>query len=256
MEGEMIKIQRKQIVIGLFMILSMLFIANDIVHVVRELTGHDNLLGASRLFNFYEEANIPTWYSGCLLGISAALLSALFFLNRTRSERYHWLALACLFAFLSMDEVGQVHEFIGSLISRTKAQDLLPTQTSSAWVFWGGGLTTAVIAVFWKFWWRLAKDIRWLFFFAALTYVGGALGFEIIEIIYTPKFGVNLGFYLLSTIEETMEMAGVIIFISALLKQICRNTHFYLCITEINVAEEIYDYDLDSVSRVSMSNIR
>lgn len=218
----MIKAHKKQIVIGLCVILGVLFVANCTVHLIRVITGHDHMMGLSPMFDFFMEANVPTWYSSFLLASSAAFLFVLYFVNQTRSERYYWLALAFMFVFLSLDELAQIHEFMGGVISRTKAQGLFPSEHSSSWVLAGGVMVAVVIGIFWKFWWGLTKDIRLLFFIAAFLFVGGSLGFEILQIYYVPLYGSDLGFSILVTIEETMEKSGIIIFIYALLKQIER----------------------------------
>ena len=74
-----------------------------------------------------------------------------------------------------------------------------------------------VVVAFLRFWLRLESRIRALFFASAVLYVGGALGFELIEIYYIPHYGVDLGFYMLSTAEESLEMLGVLLFIYALM---------------------------------------
>ncbi len=90
---------------------------------------------------------------------------------------------------MSVDETAKFHELIGGLLSSTYVQQILPSKDSSSWVFYGGVISFVVVISFFRFWLRQEKNIRFLFAFAAIIYVGGALGFEIIEIYYIPVNG-------------------------------------------------------------------
>ncbi len=65
---------------------------------------------------------------------------------------------------------------------------------------------------------RLPARTRLAFCAAAILYLGGAIGFELVEGRFVELHGArNLTYSVLTTIEESLEMAGVIIFIWALL---------------------------------------
>jgi len=51
---------------------------------------------------------------------------------------------------------------------------------------------------------------------AAVVYVAGAAGMEVVEALLDRLWG-SLSFSLLTIVEETLEMAGLVIFIHALL---------------------------------------
>ncbi|MFP8877143.1 MAG: hypothetical protein VCB99_09590 [Myxococcota bacterium] len=64
----------------------------------------------------------------------------------------------------------------------------------------------------------LPSKIRFLFILAALIYVGGAVGVERATDWYDVHDLLDtLAYNLWTAVEETMEMAGVIVFIYALL---------------------------------------
>jgi hypothetical protein len=69
-----IKIKENKIIIFLLSVFLFAFTMNFIVHYIYFFYGHDSLLGFTRFFNFYEEANFPTWYSSLLLSLSSLLL--------------------------------------------------------------------------------------------------------------------------------------------------------------------------------------
>src|SRR3982751_4790319 len=58
------------------------------------------------------ECNIPSWFSSCLLLVCALLLALIAAAQRQRPKAWfgHWLALALIFGFLSLDETAQLHE--------------------------------------------------------------------------------------------------------------------------------------------------
>lgn len=82
----------------------------------------------------------------------------------------------------------------------------------------------AVIAlVFIKFIIHLDGKTRTMFLVAGVLYVGGAIGFEIIENLYADAYGQDIMYSMLQNLEEGMEMAGIIVFIAALLGYIGGN---------------------------------
>jgi hypothetical protein len=59
---------------------------------------------------------------------------------------------------------------------------------------------------------------------AATLFIGGALGFELVGGRWVELHGKeNLTCSMIATVEESLEMAGVIVFIYALLKYIAEN---------------------------------
>jgi hypothetical protein len=59
---------------------------------------------------------------------------------------------------------------------------------------------------------------------AATLFLGGALGVELVGSRYAEFHGgENLTYNIIATVEESLEMAGVIVFIYALLKYIADN---------------------------------
>jgi hypothetical protein len=69
-----------------------------------------------------------------------------------------------------------------------------------------------------KFFFNLPPRTRIQFFTAAAVFVGGAIGVEILGGYYAKSHGEgNFQFSMFSTVEEGLEMAGVIVLINALL---------------------------------------
>ncbi|MGB7427247.1 MAG: hypothetical protein WA933_05495 [Microcoleaceae cyanobacterium] len=170
----------------------------------------------TRMFNLDREMNLPTWYSTLMLAFSALLLRIIAINKNNQHERYfrHWKFLSILFIFLALDELFQIHEiFIIKDISR-----MLPGIFYSVWVIpYGIGLIIFA-QKYWKFTRDLPKQTRFHFILAAILYIGGALGMEIVGSYWTDLEGQqNLVYALMATLEEVMEMMGIIVWIYGLL---------------------------------------
>ncbi len=57
----------------------------------------------------------------------------------------------------------------------------------------------------------------YLFLIAGATYLGGVLGMELVGSSYIFNYGPSLSYGIVATIEEVLEMLGIIVFIYALL---------------------------------------
>ncbi len=89
------------------------------------------------------------------------------------------------------------------------------------WVLPYAALLLVLAAIFWRFIRDLPTRTRLRFLLAAAVYVSGAAGLEIIGGLYHEVHGSkNVGFVLLESFEDTMEMAGMVIFIHALMSYI------------------------------------
>jgi hypothetical protein len=178
-----------------------------------------------QLFYLDAEQNIPTFFSTYLLLFAALLLAVISVLERNRkaSDVLYWAILSFGFLFMALDEQFAFHERL-----------IWPVQKmfggghygifNVAWVIPGIALVSVLGLFFLRFWWRLPVKTRLTFFIAAIFYLGGCVGFEIIGGHYEALHGQrNLTYVMLATIEESLEMAGAIIFIWGLLKYIADN---------------------------------
>lgn len=161
-----------------------------------------------QLFDVDEENNLPTWFSGFLLGVTAFWVWVAADAKRSASDRWwvHWKLLAMGFFLLSLDEVAGLHESFN-------------TVTDVTWAIPGGILALVVGLMFFPFMWSLPSGTRNAFFLAGCTYVGGAIG---VEIIGAPMDADTMLYNLTTVAEEGMEMAGVILFLAAMLRYMAR----------------------------------
>jgi hypothetical protein len=167
------------------------------------------------------DTNFPTWFSSILLLLSSVLLlvNGLAVRSRRGLGAHYWFVLAAGFLAMSIDEVAAVHERSDRVVNRLMGYSQLPTYQ---WVVIGWLVAIAAGVYFLRFLAMLPAGTRWRFIIAGAVYVGGALGMESFNGYYEKRFGYDWTFENLTLLEETMEMAGVIVLIGALLKHLER----------------------------------
>ena len=143
--------------------------------------------------------------------------------GRNKPYYWAWISLAVIFVYLAIDESIKIHELLTKPL-----RDSLGTSgiLLYAWVIVAVPVVIALGIIFLPFILHLHRKTKRLFLLAAVLYVGGALGFEMIAGSYISQFGIDNPIYLfISTIEETLELTGLIVLIYALLDYIGVNFH-------------------------------
>ncbi|MBE9042510.1 hypothetical protein IQ235_17200 [Oscillatoriales cyanobacterium LEGE 11467] len=88
----------------------------------------------------------------------------------------------------------------------------------NAWVVPGFIVLSIFLLSFYKFFRHLPQSTQYLTALSTVLAVGGAFGVELINGYYKYLHGEdNFGYIALSTLEEMMEMLGIVLFIYALL---------------------------------------
>ncbi len=184
---------------------------------------HPRSLGLPPVFFLEDEYNIPTYYSSFLLGLAAFLLGVIAF-SEEKGEghfRKHWIFLASLFLFFSIDEAICLHERMNMAICNIFGWGKLVGWKKflfSTWIVPGTIFSIILVLSHLRFFLQLPKKTKYSFFLAALISFSGVIGTEFLTIRYMKTYGpFNFNYTMLVTIEETMEMSGVILFIRALL---------------------------------------
>lgn len=172
------------------------------------------------LLNFFyldNENNVPTYFSSLFL-LTASLLLLYISLHKFHSSssfRFNWLALSGLFLLLSMDEFMSVHELMIEPV-----QEAFNTTgfLYYAWVIPGMVFAATVGLFFIRFLIHLKSRFRKRFMVAALMYLGGALGIEMLGGFIGYSQGTeNFAYSMVANSEELLEMLGITFFIYSLL---------------------------------------
>ena len=166
-------------------------------------------------FDFGLENNLPALFSFSLLFLSGLVLTLIAHATRSAGERFagHWLVLGLVFVFLALDESLQIHEAVGdALQGKFDTKGIL----YFAWVAPYAVAVAALGLIYIPFFRDLDSRTRNGFFMAAAVYLTGPVGMELIEGAIAESCGEPCWpFVFLVTIEETMEMLGVALFIRA-----------------------------------------
>jgi len=174
----------------------------------------------AKAFNLDIERNIPTLYSFLALLFSSLLLGVIAHAKNLDSDRYknHWKILSFIFLFLSVDEAGSMHEKLTDpMRSLLNATGVL----YFTWIVPFGFLVAIFLLSYRKFVLHLPVATKKLFVAAWALYMGGAIGVEMLGgyLAYTTGMG-NVSYLIVTTLEESLEMLGIVVFIHGLISYI------------------------------------
>jgi hypothetical protein len=190
--------------------------------ISRLFLGHDNLRGLIPLFNVDAEANVPTWFSAAMLLFAALLLAIIWRAESARDGRFarHWGALAVIFAYLSADEGGHIHEVISTPLP---VGEFMQNFGGITWLALNGlGLVILCVA-YRRFVFALPSDVLRLALASGLVFITGAVGVELATWISRRTDPNSVAVEFMPLFEESLEMLGAAIFIYALLLYIARH---------------------------------
>ena len=177
-----------------------------------------------RLFDPNGEANIIAWYSACTLLLCSFLSGIIALVKKKNHGDYtrHWEILSLIFLYMSVDEAAVIHE-----MAVKPLRDLFDL----GGFFYYGWIIPAGIAVlifglaYLKFLLHLPSRTRSLFLIAGGIFVGGAIGIEsisgLLDHLYSQgRIASDEMVIIIETIEEFMEMLGIVICVYTLLDYI------------------------------------
>lgn len=177
-----------------------------------------------RAFDMDAEASIPTWFNMMLLVGIAVLLGATAIATEKGHARRWWWLLAVAFAYLSLDEGSALHE---SLMYVTR--NALGITGGPLWYAWviPVGLALVIAAPFAvRFVWSLPISTRRLIIVAALLYIGGAIGIEVVsatagaEVEALTRDENDPLVWTLACFEESLELSGLVVMTIAVMQHL------------------------------------
>ena len=148
------------------------------------------------------------------------MLAIIGYIKNSIDSRYssYWKILSLIFLFICLDEACSIHEIFNSPMRKLfNASGFF----YFAWVIPAFIFLVIFFLGFWQFLKALPQKTRNLFIKAGTLYVGGALGIELIGGYYAAISAKNtITYFVLATLEESLEMLGIVVFIYALLSYI------------------------------------
>lgn len=203
--------------------LILLFLLCDLVVALAYLLNlglHQPLHKLNLLLDLDGEANLPTWYSSMQLFLTACFLTIFAYHNFDKSKKVSWMLLLwpLIFVGLSMDEVAQIHEWLGGksdalLPGGTRAHTIF--QSTGIWMFWLGIpfflCMLGLIRSFKKYLGGKTPVVTKLLI-GLLIFAGAAIGVEMLA-NFVPN--ASLGHHVEIFCEELGEMLGETFFLWA-----------------------------------------
>ena len=198
-----------------FSVVAGVLIAVHLVLQTVRFVSHDHRLGGLlSAFSLGSDTSVPAYYSALAILFCAVLAFAIGTYAGDGPDVRSWLGLAVIFVFLSIDDMLAFHEkLIDPVGEAFDTSGLL----LYAWVIPYGLAGLVFAAVYVPFLRRLPASTARRFVVAGAVFVLGALGMEMVGGAYFDRHGAeNLTYVALQTVEEVLEMAGIIVFIHAL----------------------------------------
>ncbi len=215
-----IRVSSAAIIRILITIIVFLAIASFAASCIRAFTGRTSAYGFVPKFDVNTENNIPTYFSSFLLLIAAGLLAIVTMSKRRENAHYakHWFILMLIFLFLSIDETASLHEL---LVKPLRQVLNLSDIWLNAWVIVGIAFVVVFAILYYRFFLHLPLRVKIYLVIAALFLVGGAIGVEFVGGAYVGiTGGWSLEYGIMTIIEESFEMLGILFFIIAILDYI------------------------------------
>lgn len=217
---------RKKNIRTLTLISCVIFGLSILTKISTFVFGHGYLYGILPKFDMDKEANIPTIFAVLLLFIAFLLFYILSLIPEaqpTLKQKHHkkYRFLSFLFLYLAFDEGSSIHEL---LINPLRDRFQLTGIFRFSWVIVGAVLVGLLTLYLYKFIFSRPAYMKKGFILAAILYIGGALGVEMMGGYYSSLYGeLNLTYGLITTIEEIGEFIGMVVLINTLLQGIQYN---------------------------------
>ena len=208
----------------IFLIIASLIVSGTAANIVSNQVAPSKDHKLAKLMNRFDlafEPSVPNWYSSCSLLVCGVLLGVIARAKRREAGFWHWAILAALFVGLSVDEGVRFHEMLHyAIASRVETHGLL----YFPWVIPALIFVALVGLSYLPFLMRLERRTALLFIVAGATYVMGAVGMDMIGGVIVEQHGMeSIQHSFAQSMEELLEMLGVLIFLYALLGYIGRH---------------------------------
>lgn len=204
---------------SLVAVVLLLAVLSVVGQVMRYRATNESVREIALLFKLSAEQTIPAYFSAILLLAAGVLLLTIGGATRQQGRPFacHWAVLGVIFAYLSVDEAVGIHELAMAPMQRVLGSHAVGF-LYYAWVLPAAGLLCILGLVYLRFLLHLPSTVRNRVIGAAVLFVGGAVGVEMVGGYLASTVSTSSVQYALSAlIEETMEMLGAVLFIYALL---------------------------------------
>ncbi len=210
----------KNEITGLFLKTVLILLTFHVMAVIVMLTlENKTVLKYMSIFYFDTERNLPSTYSALAIAFCAYLLWEISSLKTEifNKRSKYWKFISVTFLFLAIDEYTSIHEHAGHIV-KLFSDKVFPFH---GWYIPLLAALGLISIFFMKFYFQLPKTTRLNFLYSGVIFITGAVGFDILSAIVLENYedGLNKSIiiYTCVTIEELLEMIGIIFFMNTLL---------------------------------------
>lgn len=215
----MLKLPPQKVTLLLAMAATGLLIVNCVFLLAKGL-GYEHLWGLVPLFDLDQEKNVPTFFSTLLAVIASGLLLAISLARKQMARPWKlWVSLSALFLLVAIDDFIGIHEQLSQPVRELlDAKGLL----YFAWVIPYAFFVMLLAGIYGRFVFDMPVHIRSGLLLSATIFLAGALGFEMLSgMLFENSNKIRTLLYDASSIiRESLELAGMILFIHTLLRYI------------------------------------
>jgi len=211
-KNQQITVNSTRLAAGLGIIALTLLVASLFAALTSGLANPAEISGFRRFLYVDAENNAPTYFSVVLMVLNALLLASL----AVRAQLSHcamypyWAGMSLGFFCMGFDEAFEIHERFMKPMRKLIGEDDLGVFYFS-WVIPALILVGCLGMLFWRFLATIRKTTRIRLLIAATLYLGGAIGVEMLGGWYVERNNqANVGYLLIVSLEEGLEMAGLI----------------------------------------------
>jgi hypothetical protein len=212
-----------------------LIVVHSLAMTVSLYSGNQDVMEITEYVDLDIEKNIPSLYSAFALFLCSLLFFCISSLEKKQGRRhYYWWGLACIFLFLSFDEAFALHEGFGDLTEKYIEQTGVLEASGLLYFPWilPYGFLTGILGIFYvRFLFRLPRKTAGLLVLSAVIFLTGAGFFDMLggrEAELNGYYSVT--YTILYTIEEFLEMSGIVLLMFTLLDYI-EQQHGQLCLS-------------------------
>ena len=197
-----------KILLGAFYLL---LLGNLFALVLVHIFSAEDAYGLVPLLYFDHEENLPTLFSVLLIVAASASCFAVAYNTMTR-ERNYWYALSLIFTFLALDEYSSIHERLIQPVRNILSTDGF---FHFAWIIPYAVFVLILAAIFFKWLFNLPRPTRNGLILSAIIYLTGVFILEGISGYFYETGAEHQGliYDLIITVEESLEMLGLITFL-------------------------------------------
>jgi len=167
-----------------------------------------------------QEGSLPTYFQALMLTTLAWLslrIGRLRWPTHSRDSAF-WFVIAGALYYVSFDEVAGLHERTTDPVREAFG---LSGVLYFSWVVPALVVLVILATICLRFILQMESRMRFLFVLAAILYVGGALGMELVGGYYFERDGFGTPMYTAAAlVEESAEIAGILVLMYALFSQL------------------------------------